>query len=375
MLDALQPLHDAPELLAHNTQVPASVAPTVVEYVPAAQLSQTALPLVVLYFPTTHAVHGPPFGPEKPTLQVQAASSEPARGELEAVGHATQVAAAEAPVVAKYVPAKQLAHAALPVAVLYLPATQAVHGPDPSGPEKPMLHLQSVTVELALGEVELPGHSTQVVATVAPVVVKYVPALQSVHTALPVASLYLPAMQTVHGPDPSGPEKPTLHVQSATDELPLGELELPGHATQVAAAEAPIVVKYVPAEQSVQTALPVAVLYLPAMQVVHGPDPSGPVKPTLHVQAATVELEIGEVRFTGHTWHPVDPTTLLYVPTAHGAQMVLLGPVKPASHKHVVSALPPLPEFAGQLVHACEPVVLLYVAEAQAPQEPPSGPE
>ncbi len=56
-------------------------------------------------------------------------------------------------------------------------------------------------------------------------------------------------------------------------------------------------------------------------------------------------------------------------------QAPLLGPVKPASHRHMVSALPPPPEFAGQLVHACEPVVLLYLAEAQAPHEPPSGPE
>ena len=119
-------------------------------------------------------------------------------------------------------------------------------------------------------------HATQVAVAEAPAAAEYVPAAQSVHAALPVAALYLPATQAVHGPDPSGPEKPTLHVQAATAELAMGELELVGHARQVAAAEAPVVVKYVPAAQSKHTALPVAVLYLPATQAVHVL-PSGPV--------------------------------------------------------------------------------------------------
>jgi hypothetical protein len=41
----------------------------------------------------------------------------------------------------------------------------------------------------------------------------------------------------------------------------------------------------------------------------------------------------------------------------------------------MVSALPTLPEFAGQLVHACDPTALLYVPATHAPHEPPSGPE
>ena len=69
--------------------------------------------------------------------------------------------------------------------------------------------------------------------------------------------------------------KPTLHVQEVATELGLGELELLGHARQVAAAEAPTVVEYVPAAQSVQTALPVAILYFPTTHAVHVP-PSGP---------------------------------------------------------------------------------------------------
>jgi hypothetical protein len=61
----------------------------------------------------------------------------------------------------------------------------------------------------------------------------------------------------------------------------------------------------------------------------------------------------------GQLVHVAGPVKDLYFPAAHGEQTPLLGPVKPASHRHVVSALPPPPEFAGQLVHACEPLVLL----------------
>jgi hypothetical protein len=45
-------------------------APTAAEYVPAPQSVQVAVPVNVLYFPATHAVHGPPSGPENPALQV-----------------------------------------------------------------------------------------------------------------------------------------------------------------------------------------------------------------------------------------------------------------------------------------------------------------
>jgi hypothetical protein len=77
----------------------------------------------------------------------------------------------------------------------------------------------------------------------------------------------------------------------------------------------------------------------------------------------------------GHGWHPVEPTTLLYVPVAHALQTPPSGPVKPVSHGHTVSALPPVPAFAGQLVQACEPLALLYVAVRHGEQEPPFGPE
>jgi hypothetical protein len=246
------------ELAGHTTHVSASVAPTVVEYVPAEQSLQDTLPVAILYLPATQAVHAPPSGPVKPALHVQAARAELGLGELALSGHVTQVAAAVAPVVVEYVPAAQSVHTALPVAILYLPATQEVHTP-PSGPVDPALHVQAVRAELGLGEMELIGHATQVAASVAPTVVEYVPAAQSVQAALPVAILYLTATQAVHVP-PLGPVNPTLHVQAARVELGLGELELAGHATQVAAAVAATVVEYVPAAQSVHAAEPVAIL-------------------------------------------------------------------------------------------------------------------
>ena len=97
----------------------------------------------------------------------------------------------------------QSVHAKEPVVFLYLPATHAVHVP-PFGPVKPMLHVQAARAELAIGELELVGQARQVVATVAPTVVEYLPAPQLVHTAVPVVFLYVPATQAVHGP-PLGP--------------------------------------------------------------------------------------------------------------------------------------------------------------------------
>ncbi len=109
---------------------------------------------------------------------------------------------------------------------------------DTAFPYVPALHVQLLAAELALGELELAGHATHVVATVAPVVVEYVPAPQSVHAALPVIFLCFPATQATHGP-PSGPVKPTLQpadTHAVTLELPAAELVPAGHDTQPVAA-------------------------------------------------------------------------------------------------------------------------------------------
>ncbi len=149
-------------------------------------------------------MHGPPSGPVKPALQVHADWAELAIGDWEAVGHTRHVPTPVAATAVEYVFPAQVLHAAVPVVVLYFPATHAVHGPDPSGPVNPTLHVQAARIELAVGELELVGQARQVVATVAPTVVEYVPAPQSMQVALPVVVLYLPATQAVHGP-PFGP--------------------------------------------------------------------------------------------------------------------------------------------------------------------------
>ena len=231
-------------------------------------------------------------------LQVQpAAAEQPVHDKPELAGQVTHAVAAVAPVLVEYVPVPQSVHAALPVATLYLPAAHGEHTP-PSGPVEPVLQVQAVAAELGLGELELPGHAKQVDSIVAPVVAKYFPAAQSVHAALPVVILYLPVAHGEHTP-PSSPVDPALHVQATTAVLGLGELELPGHATQADSTVAPAVAEYFAAAQSVHTALPVAILYLPATHDVHVP-PSGPVKPTLHVQAVTAELGLGELELLGH---------------------------------------------------------------------------
>jgi hypothetical protein len=58
------------------------VAPTAIECVPASQSEQLAFPFNVLYMPATHTVHGPPFGPVHPALQVQFVLTELPAGEL-----------------------------------------------------------------------------------------------------------------------------------------------------------------------------------------------------------------------------------------------------------------------------------------------------
>jgi hypothetical protein len=147
-----------------------------------------------------------------PALQVQAARVVLGLGELELLGHATQVASTVACELDEYFPAPQSVHAALPVLILYLPATQAVHVP-PSGPVNPALQVQAARVVLGLGELELLGHVRHVASTVACVLVEYFPAPQSVHAALPVSILYLPASQAVH--EPAGPVYPAPQLVGA----------------------------------------------------------------------------------------------------------------------------------------------------------------
>ena len=80
------------------------------------QSVHTALPVVDLYFPVTHAEHVPPFAPVYPTMHVQAATAELGLGELEFVGHVKQVPMCVAANVAEYVPVAQFVQATKDVA-------------------------------------------------------------------------------------------------------------------------------------------------------------------------------------------------------------------------------------------------------------------
>ncbi len=115
--------------------------------------------------------------------------------------HSTQALATVAPVVVRYVPAPHSTHSASPVTILYFPSAHAVQLP-PFGPVYPGLHRQLVE-SVALQTVQLSFD-------VAPVFVRYLPALQSRHEAEPIKSLYFPIPQAVHVPSFT-PVYPRLH--------------------------------------------------------------------------------------------------------------------------------------------------------------------
>jgi hypothetical protein len=102
---------------------------------------------------------------------------------------------------------------------------------DAAFPYVPALHVQLLAAELAFGELEFAGHVRHVDASVAFVLVEYVPAAQSTHAALPALVLYFPGTHATHGP-PSGPVNPALQAvdtHALTFELPLGEVVPTGH--------------------------------------------------------------------------------------------------------------------------------------------------
>jgi hypothetical protein len=255
-----------------------------VEYIPAPQSVHTADPVDAVYLPATHAVHGPPVGPENPVLQMLQLTL-PA-GEEEFDGQAMH---AEAPTAVEYVPVPQSVHAADPVDALYLPATHTVHGP-PVGPENPVL--QMLQLALPAGEEEFDG---QAMHAEAPTAVEYVPSPQAVQLADPVDVLYLPATHAAHGP-PFGPIAPALQVQLVKAPLPAGELDPAGQALHVEFAEAPTAVEYVPPPQFVHAADPVDILYLPATHAVHGKKET-PAKYVFNFAEASAKTESGRCVF------------------------------------------------------------------------------
>jgi hypothetical protein len=72
---------------------PVPVAPTVAEYVLAAQSKQVSFPVVFLYFPATHSTHEPPFCPLLPAVHIHAVMEELDDCEIEFTGQEEQTVA------------------------------------------------------------------------------------------------------------------------------------------------------------------------------------------------------------------------------------------------------------------------------------------
>ena len=289
---------------------------------------------------------------------------------------------------------------------MYVPAPHAVQ-PLPT-PQKPVLHIQSVSALLAGGASEFAGHSRHSSLEAAPTVVEYVPVVQLLHDASPCVALYVPVAQseqcppsgpvapavhahamlppgesefaghTAHGP-PSGPVEPALQVHAVELVLPKNESVYIGHSRHADTFVAPTNTEYVPGGHAVHDAAPVA-LYFPAAHAVHVP-PSGPVQPATHVHAPRVVLSAGERVLSGHAEqftvppheyvsatqaphvllvrapamleclpgthavHSADPGSALCVPAAHNTHVPPSGPVEPALHAHAVSSELPVSEL------------------------------
>ena len=76
--------------------VDSAMAPVAAELFPAPQSEHTAAPVEDLYLPGVHCVHGPPFGPDAPALQMQLLTDPLLAGELELAGQAVQLPAPDA---------------------------------------------------------------------------------------------------------------------------------------------------------------------------------------------------------------------------------------------------------------------------------------
>jgi hypothetical protein len=198
-----------------------------------------------------------------------------------------------------------------------------------------------------------------------------------------------------------------LHVHAPKTLTPTAtEYELTGQPTHAAAAVAPTVTRYVPAEQSEHPTEPLAALYFPATQAVHVPliasFMSAYVNPALQVQAPAAELELGAFEFEGQAEQALEPATeyeftpqpthaaaavaptvteyvpapqseqtalptpVLYFPATHNAHAPA-GPVLPAaqSYRHAVLAAAETPP-AAHAVHALAPAVAENVPAAQS---------
>lgn len=91
------------------------MAPVADEYLPAPQSVHDGVPVTVLYFPGTHALHVAPLGPVYPLLQTQSVAAGEPMDEREFAGHETHVLSDVLPVPVEYFPAPQYVQIAKPV--------------------------------------------------------------------------------------------------------------------------------------------------------------------------------------------------------------------------------------------------------------------
>ena len=176
------------------------VAPTVVEYLPAAQLMQvlaTVAATAVEYLPATQSRH-------------VVATDAPTFVEYLPAAQLMQVLATVAATAVEYLPAAQLMQVLATVAataVEYLPAPQSTH----TEPASAYLPVGQFTQDVEI--VDPDGDD--------------LPAPQRLHAALPTVDLYFPALQITQD-SPFAPENPALHRQLVIAGLALGACEFDG---------------------------------------------------------------------------------------------------------------------------------------------------
>ena len=149
---------------------------------PASQFVQPSAGLA-LYFPAGQA------------LQMDAAADE-----VLPVGHVWHLLTSVAPSIVEYVPMLHELQAPAPCESLYLPATHTSQGP-PLGPLCPELQVQASLEALPVEDVvEAAGQLKHVCKLSAPVVVEYLPAMQSEQALLPIMVLNFPAAHSTQSP-------------------------------------------------------------------------------------------------------------------------------------------------------------------------------
>jgi hypothetical protein len=272
----------------------AAEAPVVVRYLPAAQSVHEAEPRASLYFPAAHGEHVSPSALVYPAWHSQLVFRLLPLRDCEFGGQDVQD---NADYVVLYKSTPQNVQATEPAVSLYDPAVHAKHSP-PFAPVNPGLQRHVLESLLPLGESEFAGQDVHVLFREAPVVVRYLPGLQSVHMTEPIepiASLYFPATHAEHD-SPSAPVYPTLHLHLVHRLLPKNEIEFIGHPLH-------------PPEPDLS-------LYFPARHNSHV-CPSGPVAPALQVQSVR-RLDLGgEFEFMGQTLQVGLPSSD-HVPSEHG---------------------------------------------------------